>query len=137
MEHDRPFASTGGTHDSGNGSIMRIAACLAANHNNPMQALADAIAASLMTHGNADILGYTAAFVSELMGPVQPQFRSLYFNPTINPRIKKGSIMYTFNAARYAVHYGRGDGGDTLRHAVQYGWDTDTNACLLACGLAP
>lgn len=130
MEHDRPFASTGDTHDSGNGSIMRIAACLAANHNNSTQALADAVAASLMTHGNADILNYTAAFVAELMGPVQPQFHSLYFNPTTNPRIKKGSIMYTFNAARHAVHYGRGDGGATLRHAVSYGWDTDTNACV-------
>jgi len=130
MQHDRPFASTGGTHDSGNGSLMRIAACLAANHNNSMQALADAVAASLMTHGNADILKYTAAFVSELMGPVQPQFHSLYFNPTTNPRIKKGSIMYAFNAARHAVHYGRGDGGATLRHAVSYGWDTDTNACI-------
>lgn len=129
MEHDRPFAATGGTHDSGNGSLMRIAACLAANHNNSMQALADAVAASLMTHGNADVLNYTAAFVSEVMGPVNPAFHRLYFNPTMT-REKKGSIMYAFNAARHAVHYGRGDGGATLRHAVSYGWDTDTNACI-------
>lgn len=130
MDYDRPFASTGGTHDSGNGSLMRIAACLAANHNNGMQALADAVAASLMTHGNADILKYTAAFVAEVIGPAQPQFHSLYLNPTTNPRLKKGSIMYAFNAARHAVHYGRGDGGATLRHAVSYGWDTDTNAAI-------
>lgn len=129
MDHDRPFAATGGKHDSGNGSLMRIAACLAANHNNSMQALAESVAASLMTHGNADILKYTAAFVAEVMGPVQPQFHSLYFNPS-NPKVKKGSVMYAFNAARHAVHYGRGDGGATLRHAVSYGWDTDTNACI-------
>lgn len=129
MEETRPYAATGGTHDSGNGSIMRIAACIAANHHNPSAALAESVAASLMTHGNADILRYTSVFIAEIFGQPCDVFADCYRNPSTF-RDSKGSIMYAFNAARYAVHYGRGDGGETLRRAVAYGWDTDTNACV-------
>lgn len=125
----RPYAATGGAHDSGNGSLMRIAACLAVNHRNPSMALAESVAASLMTHGNADILRYTTAFISEIFCQPSADFSDCYRNPE-SFRDGKGSIMYAFNAARYAVHYGRGDGGETLRRAVAYGWDTDTNACI-------
>lgn len=129
MSAERPYAATGGTHDSGNGSIMRIAACIAANHRRPMEAVADAVAASLMTHGNSDILKYTALFIQEILSAPGPFNTSLYLNPS-SFRDGKGSIMYAFNAARYAIHYGKGDGGEVLRRAVAYGWDTDTNACV-------
>jgi ADP-ribosylglycohydrolase len=129
MSAERPYAATGGTHDSGNGSIMRIAACIAANHRRPMEAVADAVAASLMTHGNSDILKYTALFIQEILSAPGPFNTLLYLNPS-SFRDGKGSIMYAFNAARYAIHYGKGDGGEVLRRAVAYGWDTDTNACV-------
>jgi ADP-ribosylglycohydrolase len=108
---------------------MRIAACIAANHRRPMEAVADAVAASLMTHGNSDILKYTALFIQEILSAPGPFNTSLYLNPS-SFRDGKGSIMYAFNAARYAIHYGKGDGGEVLRRAVAYGWDTDTNACV-------
>lgn len=127
IKHDRPFACTAGMYDSGNGSIMRIAACLAANHNSPMQALADAIAASLMTHGNSDILAYTTAFVDEVMNGSSAAYSVLKKHPE---KFKNGTIMYSYNAARHALHKGGTDGGAVLRHAVAFGGDTDTNACV-------
>lgn len=127
MKHDRPFACTAGMYDSGNGSLMRIAACLAANHSNPMQALADAIAASLMTHGNSDILAYTTAFVDEVMNGSSAAYSMLKKHPE---KYKNGTIMYSYNAARHALHHGGSDGGAVLRHAVAFGGDTDTNACI-------
>jgi ADP-ribosylglycohydrolase len=38
--------------------------------------------------------------------------------------------MYAYNAARHALHHGGSDGGAVLRHAVSFGYDTDTNACI-------
>ncbi len=129
MKHDRPFASTAGTYDSGNGSLMRIAACIAANHNNPMKALADSIAASLMTHGNSDILAYTTAYIDEIFHGSSPQYSSLKAHPNKYANAS-GTVMYAYNAARHALHYGGSDGGLVLRYAVSYGHDTDTNAAI-------
>jgi ADP-ribosylglycohydrolase len=104
MKHDRPFAASAGTYDSGNGSLMRIAACIAANHNNPMKALADSIAASLMTHGNSDILAYTTAYIDEIFYGSSPQYSSLKANPNKYANAR-GTVMYAYNAARHARHF--------------------------------
>jgi ADP-ribosyl-[dinitrogen reductase] hydrolase len=129
MSTDYPYAASGSSYDSGNGSLMRIAVCIAANHRNPPMALAESIAASLMTHGNAYILRYTAAFITVICGEYFADFSDCYRNPAFFGE-SNGSIMHAFNAARHANHYGRGDGGEVLRRAVAYGWDTDTNACV-------
>lgn len=123
------YAADGGDMDSGNGSMMRIAACIAANHNNPMKALADAIAASLMTHGNSDILAYTTAYVDEIFNGSMPQYSSLKAHPNKYANAR-GTVMYAYNAARHALHRGGKDGGAVLRHAVSFGYDTDTNAAI-------
>jgi ADP-ribosyl-[dinitrogen reductase] hydrolase len=126
---DVVYAAVGNDRDSGNGSLMRIAACIAANHTNPMRALADTVAASLMTHGNSDILEYTTAFVDELMNGASTQYSHLKCHPEKFANAR-GTIMYAYNAARHALHHGGSDGGAVLRHAVSFGYDTDTNACI-------
>ena len=123
------YAADGGDMDSGNGSMMRIAACIAANHNNPMRALADAIAASVMTHGNSDILAYTTAYIDEMFHGASPQYKSLKAHPNKYANAR-GTVMYAYNAARHALHHGGKDGGLVLRYAVSYGHDTDTNAAI-------
>lgn len=123
------YAADGGDMDSGNGSMMRIAACIAANHNNPMKALADAIAASLMTHGNSDIIAYTTAYIDEIFHGAMPQYAALKAHPDKFANAR-GTVMYAYNAARHALHNGGKDGGAVLRHAVAYGYDTDTNAAI-------
>lgn len=123
------YAADGGDMDSGNGSMMRIAACIAANHNNPMRAIADAIAASVMTHGNSDIIAYTTAYIDEMFHGASPRYRLLKSHPN-KFRHAKGTVMYAYNAARHALHYGGKDGGAVLRHAISFGYDTDTNAAI-------
>lgn len=128
MKHDRPFAATAGKYDSGNGSLMRIAACIAANHMHPMNAIADTIAVSLMTHGNKDIIDYTTAFIGDVMGEKTKNVKST--NLRYRDMEHKGTIMYAYSAATTAVHYARGDGERALQIAVSLGYDTDTNAAI-------
>jgi ADP-ribosyl-[dinitrogen reductase] hydrolase len=127
MAYDRPFAATAGTYDSGNGSLMRIAACIAANHNYPMNALADTIAVSLMTHGNRDIIDYTTSFVSHVMGDGAKRVR--WINLAYRDMEHKGTIMYAYSAALTARHYSHSF-ENALKLAISLGHDTDTNAAI-------
>lgn len=129
MKHDRPFASTAGTYDSGNGSLMRIAACIAANHKHPMNALADTIAVSLLTHGNKDIIDYTTAFVSTVMRDGDAK-RVRWVNLNGRDMEHKGTIMYAYSAALTARHYAHGSFEQALKIAISLGHDTDTNAAI-------
>ena len=58
MSTEQPYAGRTDARSSGNGSIMRIAPVVLANHNKPNTGLGEAIAVSLMTHGNADTVHY-------------------------------------------------------------------------------
>jgi ADP-ribosyl-[dinitrogen reductase] hydrolase len=62
-----PYAGSCSYSSSGNGSIMRVAPVVLANHNCMPSAVAQGVAVSLMTHGNADTVHYIAGFVAELM----------------------------------------------------------------------
>jgi len=132
MTTTHPYASQCDTKSSGNGSLMRIAPIIAANHNNPMQALSETIAVSLMTHGSKQIIDYTTAFVDELFRGKLEQYEHLRYsaNAIENAKSGHGSIMYAYNAAWYACHYGAGDFEDALVCAIKLGHDTDTNAAI-------
>lgn len=133
MTMAHPYAGQCDDMSSGNGSLMRIAPIIAVNHNNPMQALSETIAVSLMTHGSRQIIDYTTAFVDELFQQSKlEQYEHLRYPADSIENVKTGygSIMYAYNTAWYACHYGAGDFEDALVCAIKLGHDTDTNAAI-------
>jgi len=126
---DTPYAGSAAKFSSGNGSIMRVAPAIAANFNNPAKAVGEAVALSLITHGNSDTITYIAAFVDEVIcggkKPVNNKLRRYDVYQTHNT----GSIMHSYNVAHCAAHYGSGFDG-ALMEAVKLGYDTDTNCAV-------
>lgn len=137
----QPYASKCDNMSSGNGSLMRLAPIIAANHENMSMAIAESIAVSLMTHGSRDIVQYTTAFVEELMCGKRHKYDSLRNVDVDNATGGRGTIMYAYNAAWHCCHYGAGDFEDAVTCAVKLGHDTDTNAAITGmlmgarCGL--
>lgn len=125
---DRPYAAGAGKYASGNGSIMRIAPAIAANHNNTTQAIGEAVALALLTHGNSDTVTYISAFVDEVINGQQPKHRDLRMY-NVKQRHNTGSIMHSYNVAWKAGHYGSGFHG-ALMWAAALGYDTDTNCAV-------
>jgi ADP-ribosyl-[dinitrogen reductase] hydrolase len=102
---------------------MRLAPIVLANHNNMPNAVAQSIAVSLMTHGNADTVHYIAGFVAELMsGKAEDNFDYLkhYRDPYAT-----GTIMYTYNMAWECVRE-TSSFEKALIMAVNKGYDADT-----------
>jgi ADP-ribosyl-[dinitrogen reductase] hydrolase len=123
MTATHPYAGSCAIDASGNGSIMRVAPIVLANHNNMSNAVAQSVAVSLMTHGNADTVHYIAGFVSELMsGRTEDSFDYLkhYRDPYAS-----GSIMYTYNMAWECVNE-TPTFEKALIMAVNKGYDADT-----------
>ena len=128
LQEDRPYAGSAGKFASGNGSIMRIAPAIAANHNNQTQAIGEAVALSLITHGNTDTITYISAFVEEVFSGKQWKNRDLrQYN--VHQRHNTGSIMHSYNVAWWACHYGDGFEGAVMK-AASLGFDTDTNCAV-------
>ena len=125
MTTDRPYA--GRTHygASGNGSIMRLAPVLLANHNSVANALAQSIAVSLMTHGNSDIVNWTTAFVCEVFGNQQLDEFEGCRNYSIRQQSGTGSIMHAYNMAWHCVSRTT-TFEEALLMAVNQGNDADT-----------
>lgn len=124
-----PFAGKAEANDSGNGSIMRIAPAIAANHESLSNAVAESIALSLMTHGNEDTIRYIAAFVPLVMrhGDVAG-FDLCRWD--VNRNDATGTIMHSFNVAKQASHYYGNDFEESLQFALKLGYDTDTNCAV-------
>lgn len=123
MDVTNPYAGSSSYSSSGNGSIMRLAPIVLANHNNMPNAVAQSIAVSLMTHGNADTVHYIAGFVAELMsGKAEDNFDYLkhYRDPYAT-----GTIMYTYNMAWECVRE-TSTFEKALVKAVNMGFDADT-----------
>jgi ADP-ribosyl-[dinitrogen reductase] hydrolase len=123
MDVTNPYAGSCSYSASGNGSIMRLAPIVLANHNNMPNAVAQSIAVSLMTHGNADTVHYITGFVAELMsGKAEDNFDYLkhYRDPYAT-----GTIMYTYNMAWECVRE-TSTFEKALVMAVNMGYDTDT-----------
>jgi ADP-ribosyl-[dinitrogen reductase] hydrolase len=119
----QPYAGSCSYSSSGNGSIMRVAPIVLANHNNMPNAVAQSVAVSLMTHGNADTVHYIAGFVAELMsGKAEDSFDYLkHFRDVY----ASGSIMYTYNMAWECVRE-TSSFEKALVMAVNKGYDADT-----------
>jgi len=125
MSTEQPYQGRTDGRSSGNGSIMRIAPVVLANHNRPNTGLGEAIAVSLMTHGNADTVHYTAAFVAELYADKQLDEFTHLIDAEYDIRKGKGSIMYAYNAAWESVDL-TFSFQDALILAVNKGYDADT-----------
>ena len=122
MTTSLPYAGSTDPSASGNGSIMRVAPIVLFNHHNRDAAVAQSVAVSLMTHGNADTVNYITAFVSELYAGEKL---------AVNDRLRGyngrayGSIMYAYATAWECVH-----NNTCFKHAVEdainRGNDADT-----------
>ena len=126
MSTEQPFQGTTSDWSSGNGSIMRLAPVILANHTSPNIAVAESVAVSLMTHGNAEIVQYTAAFVAEIMAGTQlDEFDwARKYSLRQGPQ-SKGSIMHAYNTAWQCVE-DTYTFKDALVMAVNKGYDADT-----------
>lgn len=131
MSMQRPYAGKATIKSSGNGSIMRIAPAIAANHRNHLNAVGESVALALMTHGNSDTIKYITAFVAEVFNVDSHKFDKLkYFEAAMDGSLGTGSIMQAYNVALFSEWKARGDFLKALKIAVSFGYDTDTNACV-------
>lgn len=129
MSRRHPFAGKAEENDSGNGSIMRIAPAVAANHRSLSRAVGDAVALSLMTHGNEDTIQYVSAFVPLLMS--HSDYTGADFERwDIKTSKGTGTVMHTYNVAKSAMHY-CSDFEEALNYALRLGYDTDTNCAVV------
>lgn len=129
MTRQHPYAGKASSGSSGNGSLMRIAPAIAANHNNEYAAIGDAVALALMTHGNTDTVQYITAFVAEVFNGKLPHYSRLRRSWDVHTTHGTGSIMHSYNVAWYAMHYG-GTFEGAMLEAIKLGYDTDTNAAI-------
>ena len=118
-----PYAGSCSYSSSGNGSIMRLAPIVLANHNSMPHALAQSIAVSLMTHGNTDTVHYITAFVTELMsGKKDDDFDYLRHQRDYGSR---GTINHAYITAWECVEE-TSSFEKALVMAVNKGYDADT-----------
>lgn len=121
-----PYAGSSSPKASGNGSIMRIAPIMIANHRNITRAIGEAVAVSLMTHGNRDTVHYISAFVAECM-------EGFHFIENIPLLLKtrdpknglRGTIMWAYTQAWRSLSLAD-TFEDAVIHAVNRGHDADT-----------
>ena len=118
-----PYAGSCSYSSSGNGSIMRIAPVVLANHNSMPDAVAQSVAVSLMTHGNTDTIHYITAFVAELMsGKKDDAFDYLRHQREYDSR---GTINHAYITAWECVEE-TSTFEKALVMAVNKGYDADT-----------
>ena len=129
MTPDRPYAGSASWSASGNGSLMRIAPSIAANHNNMYAAIGESVALALMTHGNHDTIHHISAFVAEMFEGKLPHFAHLRRWDINITNGATRSIMHSYNAAWYGIHYGQSFEG-AMDEVIRLGRDTDTNAAI-------
>jgi len=129
MTPERPYAGSASAGASGNGSLMRIAPAIAANHHNMYAAIGESVALALMTHGNHDTIHHISAFVSEIFRGKLPHFRHLRRWDINKTSGATRSIMHSHNAALYGLHYGKSFEG-AMEEVIKLGLDTDTNAAI-------
>lgn len=126
MTTARPYAGRSSVNGSGNGSIMRLAPVLLANHNNVGAAIGESVASALMTHGNADTITYITAFAHEMYhGEMLRAYAPLRQWETTRPDNGGGSIMYAYNMAWTSV-FRYNSFEESVVYAVNLGYDADT-----------
>ena len=124
--NNRPYGGSANAMASGNGSIMRTAPTILANHNNLGKCIGHSVATALLTHGNADTIDYMSAFAHEMyVGKMLPEYAMLRQWTTTRPDNGGGSIMYAYtNAWKYTMRNGNFE--DALVGVVNLGHDADT-----------
>ena len=127
MTSEFPYAGSADLRASGNGSIMRLAPIMLANHDTVGMAIAEGVAVSLMTHGSPMVVRYTAAFIDECMtGKMYTNYNKLRsFNIRSSGRVNSGSIMHAYVQASQSC-YMNTCFEDAVVHAVNKGYDADT-----------
>lgn len=121
-----PYAGSSSPKASGNGSIMRVAPIMIANHSNTARAIGEAVAVSLMTHGSRDTVHYISAFVAECMVGVHFFENVPLLLKTREPQHgTRGTIMWAYTQAwrSFAI---TDTFEDAVVHAVNRGHDADT-----------
>jgi ADP-ribosyl-[dinitrogen reductase] hydrolase len=125
LTQQQPYAGSTDDNASGNGSIMRMAPIVLANHSNAANCVGQSVAVALMTHGNAATINYITAFATELYaGDRLLDFKQLS-NYDCEDRRGKGSIMHAYTQAWRSVITTESF-EDALIHAVNKGHDADT-----------
>lgn len=125
-DDSHPYGASGSDMSSGNGSIMRTAPTIIANHNNLGKCIGHSVAVALLTHGSADTIDFMSAFAHEMYeGKMLPQYAMLRQWTTNRPDKGGGSIMYAYNTAwRCVSRYSHFE--DAVTSAVNLGYDADT-----------
>lgn len=118
----RPYGASSHFMTSANGSIMRMAPHVLANHNNKTMAIADSVAGSILTHGSSDCVAYAAQLAAELFdGAVK--FDQRLYDKGIDK--DNGSVMGCYAQAWNSV-CSTTNFEDAVIHAVNKGGDADT-----------
>lgn len=125
MTTSRPYMGKTDPDASGNGSIMRIAPIVLANHNSVAHSIAQSVAVSLMTHGNGDTIEYITGFVSELHSGSQLDEFDYLRKYNTRQNYGRGSIMHAYATAWECVNETTTFQG-ALVMAVNKGHDADT-----------
>jgi len=127
MTSEFPYAGSADLKASGNGSIMRLAPIMLANHDTISLAVAEGVAVSLMTHGSPMVVQYTSAFITECMtAKMYSNYNKLRrFNIRSSGRETHGSIMHAYVQASQSC-YMNTCFEDAVVHAVNKGYDADT-----------
>lgn len=120
LSADHTYAGKSTLMASGNGSIMRLAPVVAANHNDLFNATGQAVAVSLMTHGSAATVEYVCGLVRMLM--TGQHSSKLLVDGLKQP---SESVMGCYASALQSVLC-TSSFEEALVHAVNKGGDADT-----------
>jgi ADP-ribosyl-[dinitrogen reductase] hydrolase len=117
-----PYAGSVAYMTDGNGSIMRLAPIIVANHNDVAQAIGQSVAIALMTHGTGRTVRYTSQLALELcMGAIAPNAELM----TLGASKPDTSVMGCYVSAWESV-LATSCFEDAVVHAVNKGGDADT-----------
>lgn len=107
---------------NGNGSIMRLAPIIVANHGDMAQAIGQSVAIALMTHGTANTVRYTSQLALEIcLGYPAPDAKLMKAGKGKDD----GSVMGCYASAWESV-LATTCFEDAVVHAVNKGGDADT-----------
>ncbi len=121
-----PYAGSASPMASGNGSIMRLAPVIVANHTHLGLCIGQSVASSLITHGSVETVNYISAFAHEMYeGKPLPEYDLLRQWTTEGSDKGGGSIMYTYATAWKYVSQCP-DFESAVVGAVNLGYDADT-----------
>jgi len=118
----RPYGGSCSFMTDGNGGIMRMAPHIIANHRNKTQAIADAVAGSIITHGTGNCIKYTAQLAAELFSGAKLADQELFDKGIGKPN---GSVMGCYADAWHSVA-STTSFEDAVVCAVNKGDDADT-----------